>query len=210
MVERGAVGEDKRAVRTQMRAIRACDRRRRRRPSAALGVDLPVRSSTASAERMPRHVLPLRRAARASPISPSLAAWCADNDVAIYRPVVDGDALVVVPGDVDPGSSTSSSSRAWRSPVTGERLGQGGGHFDRFLTASAATVCASAWRSTSSSSTSCRPSDTTSPSIASSPTDPPVWRRAASRVLVQMFRTCYITAAEYRNGDLTSSLAARY
>ena len=131
MVERDAAG-DKRAVRARMRAIRATiaadsDHRTRRSASICSAV------IDAMSGRAVRHVL-LYDALPSEPDLADLAAWCADNDVAVYRPAVDGDALVVVPGDVDPERLDVVVVPGLAFTHEGERLGQGGGHFDRFLT----------------------------------------------------------------------------
>jgi 5-formyltetrahydrofolate cyclo-ligase len=62
-----------------------------------------------------------------------LVAWASAEGVDVFVPAVDGPDLRVDPGGVDPKTLDVVVVPGLAFTVDGHRLGQGGGHFDRFL-----------------------------------------------------------------------------
>jgi 5-formyltetrahydrofolate cyclo-ligase len=133
MHESGAVADAKRMVRARMRAVRAsiaADGRARAARSAQISA--AVIAAISDVEPL-RHVL-LYGPLPGEPDVAEVVAWCAASGVATYLPVVDGEYLRVAPGDLDPTLLDAVVVPGLAFTPGGERLGQGGGHFDRFLT----------------------------------------------------------------------------
>jgi 5-formyltetrahydrofolate cyclo-ligase len=137
MTDSGAVADAKRGLRARMRDVRvqiAADVAGRAARSALICqrviAAIEPRLTTASGQ---LRVL-LYDPVPGEPELTALAAWCAEQGVATYLPVVDADALIITPGDEDPASLDVVVVPGLAFSYGGERLGQGGGHFDRFLT----------------------------------------------------------------------------
>jgi 5-formyltetrahydrofolate cyclo-ligase len=137
------VAAEKRRRRAEMRAVRAriaADPVDRSARSARIWarivsmVDLGADDLESGTERArnKRRIM-LYDALEGEPDSRPWIEWCRARALEVFTPQVDGPDLLVEPGDVDPASLDVVVVPGLAYTADGRRLGQGGGHFDRFL-----------------------------------------------------------------------------
>jgi 5-formyltetrahydrofolate cyclo-ligase len=98
--------------------------------STDLGADS---RSSATQRAQTRSRVMLYDALPGEPDSGPWAEWCRGRGIDVFIPEVDGPELRVMPGDVDPTTLDVVVVPGLAFTTGGHRLGQGGGHFDRFL-----------------------------------------------------------------------------
>jgi 5-formyltetrahydrofolate cyclo-ligase len=133
---------EKRRMRAEMRVVRAqiaADPAERGVRSARIWarivtiLDLGAQSPGNGTQRAQMGRVMLFDGLPGEPDTTEWSDWCRTRGIAVFTPEVDGPDLRVMPGDVDPATLDAVVVPGLAFTPDGTRLGQGGGHFDRFL-----------------------------------------------------------------------------